>query len=101
MKNRTAQSPEKLVGNLRDLLSEAEKLVGDASEGASAKAEDLHSRLELAQEKLQEYYDTARERVVTTAKTADKTIRSHPYESLAIALGVGVLIGALINRNRS
>ncbi|WP_438479997.1 DUF883 family protein [Oleiharenicola lentus] len=101
MKSRTAQSPEKLVGNLRDLLSEAEKLVGDASEGASAKAEDIHSRIELAQEKLSEYYDIARDKVVSSAKTADKTIRSHPYESLAIALGVGVLIGALIKSNRS
>jgi ElaB/YqjD/DUF883 family membrane-anchored ribosome-binding protein len=100
MKSRTAQSPEKLVDNLRDLLSEAEKLVGDASEGASAKAEELGSRLESAQERLQEYYDNAREKVVSGAKNADKTIRTHPYESLAIALGVGVLIGALINRGR-
>jgi len=30
---------------------------------------------------------------------ADSAIRAHPYESLAIALGVGVLLGALLRRN--
>ena len=32
------------------------------------------------------------------AKVADKTIREHPYESVGVAFGVGLLIGVLVGR---
>ncbi|MEO7415281.1 MAG: DUF883 domain-containing protein, partial [Opitutaceae bacterium] len=31
-------------------------------------------------------------------KKADATIRAHPYESIGIAFGVGLLLGALLRR---
>ena len=43
--------------------------------------------------------DRGERKVVAGARATDETIRAHPYESLAIALGVGVLLGALIRRN--
>lgn len=103
MKNRpesAIDSPEELVANLRALLSEAEKLVGEsAGEYASEKMSALQDRLQAAQERVQEFYGVARDKIAYGARQTDKTIRSHPYESLAVALGVGVLIGALIRRN--
>ncbi|MBA4138291.1 MAG: hypothetical protein C0518_13345 [Opitutus sp.] len=96
----TSTSPEELVSNLRSLLSEAEKLVGEsAGEYASDKMSELYNRLQSAQERVQELYGVAREKVAAGAQTTDRTIRSHPYESLAIALGIGVLLGALLRRN--
>jgi|SRR5947209_152427 len=38
------------------------------------------------------------EKAVTSVKATDRVIRDHPYESLGIAFGVGILIGVLINR---
>ena len=38
------------------------------------------------------------EKATTSAKATDRVIRDHPYESIGIAFGVGVLIGVLINR---
>lgn len=32
------------------------------------------------------------------AKKADAVIRDHPYESLGVAFGVGLLIGVLVGR---
>jgi ElaB/YqjD/DUF883 family membrane-anchored ribosome-binding protein len=98
-RNGTTESPEQLVTHLRDLLAEAEQLVGDsAGEFVGEKTEDMRERLRHAQERLQEYYSTARDKVVAGAKTTDAAIRAHPYESLAVALGVGLLIGALMRR---
>ena len=95
-----AESPEQLVSQLRSLLTEAEELVGhSAGEFVGEKAEALRERFHLAQERLHEMYDTAQEKVIAGAKTTDKAIRAHPYESLAIAIGVGVLLGALMRRN--
>lgn len=38
------------------------------------------------------------EKAVVSAKAADKVIRQHPYESIGVAFGVGLLIGVLVNR---
>ncbi len=98
-RSESAETPEQLVTQLRGLLTEAEHLIGtSAGEYVGEKAEALRERFGAAQERLQELYDATREKVVDGAKTADKAIRSHPYESLAVALGIGVLIGFLARR---
>ena len=38
------------------------------------------------------------EQTTAGARATDRAIREHPYESIGIAFGVGVLIGVLINR---
>ncbi len=52
--------------------------------------------------RLKQALDTAKVRVqegtVAGAKATDRTIREHPYESLGVAFGLGVLIGVLIAR---
>lgn len=100
MKNRssTADTPEDVVANLRKLLTEAESLVGDTTESAENKIDLLKARLSDAQERLGEFYASARKKVVAGAKQTDETIREYPYQSLAVALGIGVLVGALLRR---
>ena len=99
-RNDTAETPEQLVTHLRDLLSDAEQLVGNtAGDYLGEKAEAWRARLGAAQERLQELYSTTREKIVDGAKATDRTIRAHPYESLAVALGVGVLIGVFVRRS--
>src|ERR1039457_6011630 len=38
------------------------------------------------------------EKAVTSARATDRVIRNHPYETIGIAFGIGVLLGVLINR---
>ncbi len=57
--------------------------------------QNLRAKLEAAAEKAKEVCERLQEQTVAAAKATDKTIREHPYESLGIAFGVGVLIGAL------
>lgn len=98
----TKHTPEELIAQINHLMEEAEALlVGPAAEKIGDKVSDLQHRLRNAQERLGEIYSNARDKVVDGAKATDKTIRSHPYESLAVALGVGVLLGALLRRNNS
>jgi ElaB/YqjD/DUF883 family membrane-anchored ribosome-binding protein len=98
----TAETPEQLIEHISQLMAEAEAmLAGPVSEAATSRISEIKSRLESAQEKLVDIYGSARRKVVAGAKYTDQAIRSHPYESLAIALGVGVLLGALLRRNNS
>jgi ElaB/YqjD/DUF883 family membrane-anchored ribosome-binding protein len=96
------ESPEQLIKNIQKLMEEVEATIAKSSDGSAAAAGDklaaLQDRFSDAKTKLQGYYKVAKQRIVDGAQTADDTIRSHPYESLAIALGVGVLLGALLRR---
>ncbi|HEY9154046.1 MAG TPA: hypothetical protein VIM69_02875 [Opitutaceae bacterium] len=98
-RSRSAESAEEVLENLRSLIAEAEELIGSGVANTSSEVlDDVRSRLSDGLDKLNEYYGTAKEKVVAGARRTDETIRSHPYESLAVALGVGVLVGALIRR---
>lgn len=109
----TAETPEQLIEHISRLMAEAEAMIaGPHTEQASGKLASIKERLEAAREQLTDVYGRAREsitdaygrartNVVAGAKYTDETIRTHPYQSLAIALGVGVLLGALIRRSGS
>lgn len=94
-------TPGELASELRALVAEAEKILGDeASTPSHTSVAALRERFEAAQEQLRDLYANAKEKVVTSAKYADDSIREHPYQALAIALGAGVLLGVLIGRRR-
>jgi ElaB/YqjD/DUF883 family membrane-anchored ribosome-binding protein len=101
-KTTTVESPEQIIENLRTLITEAEKTLGAAfTEGAEDQLGELRDRLESARDTAENFLAAARKKVTAGAKQADATIRAHPYESLAVALGVGVLLGALLARKSS
>jgi ElaB/YqjD/DUF883 family membrane-anchored ribosome-binding protein len=92
-------SPDTFITDLRTLVAEAQKLLDaspDASNGDLTSA--LRERYEAARERFTEVYATAKKRVVAGGKYADETIRANPYQSIAIAAGVGLLIGVLVGR---
>lgn len=104
MKNRheaeTSETPEQLIEHISRLMAEAEAMIaGPVAEQTNGKLAEIRDRLESAKDKVSEVYGQARKKVVAGAKATDETIRSHPYQSMAIALGVGLLIGALWRRN--
>ena len=102
MKNRhnsEIQTPEALLTDLRTLVNEAEKMIGaSVSEHTADAMSALRTRYEAASERMGELYEGAKTRVVAGAKSTDQAIRENPYQSLAIALGAGLLIGVLLGR---
>lgn len=102
MKNNStakADTPDQIVDQISRLMSEAESLMtGPAANQAGEKFNELRARFEQLQSRAGDVYADARKRVAAGAKVTDEAIRSHPYESLAVALGVGVLLGAVIGR---
>lgn len=102
MKNKSdsaAQTPHDLYEDLRSLVTDAEKMMGESLSEHSAEAiSALRVRFAAAQERLGELYTGARQKVIAGAKCTDEAIRTHPYQSLAIALGAGLLAGVLLGR---
>jgi ElaB/YqjD/DUF883 family membrane-anchored ribosome-binding protein len=58
----------------------------------------LRTRFDAAQERFTDIYEGAKKKVVAGAKCTDAAIRANPYQSLAIAAGVGLLVGVLLGR---
>ncbi len=102
MKNRNAtetQSPESLLLDLRALVEEAEKMMSNGAEaGDPDSVTTLHDRFEAAQQRFADLYASAKKNVTAGAKSTDAAIRANPYQSLAIALGAGLLVGVLLGR---
>jgi len=101
MKNNktTAQTPKDLLNDLRALVADAEKLLGVAiSEHTADAVSALRARYDAASERMGELYEGTRKRVVAGAKCTDEAIRENPYQSIAIAAGVGLVVGILLGR---
>jgi ElaB/YqjD/DUF883 family membrane-anchored ribosome-binding protein len=101
MKNNkeAAVTPKELLEELKTLVADAETMVADSlSEHTAEAIGNLRDRFTAAQERFSDMYDKTRRKVVAGAKYTDTTIRENPYQSLAVALGIGLLIGLLAGR---
>jgi ElaB/YqjD/DUF883 family membrane-anchored ribosome-binding protein len=94
-----AQTPSSLLNDLQALVAEAEKMISSSHPAPTEEVVGaLRVRFDAAQECLTGLYNGARKKVVAGARYTDETIRANPYQSLAIAAGVGLLIGVLAGR---
>ncbi|PTX98589.1 DUF883 family protein [Opitutus sp. ER46] len=93
---------ERVMDDLRTLAADAEALLRATADDASGAAKETRARLAAAVEKAKATCEDLHARGLASAreaaKKADTTIRAHPYESIAVAFGVGVLLGVLLRR---
>lgn len=98
-KDTAAQTPKELLVELQALVSEAQTMMTDSvSEKSGEVLENLRTRFTAAQEQFADLYDGAKKKVVAGAKCTDTAIRENPYQALAIAAGVGLIVGVLLGR---
>ena len=94
------------------LVMRTEKTLSDmpsTTEEDERNADSLESNEKLAElrERLNAAIESARvaarrleEKTVAAAKATDRVIRDHPYQTVGIAFGVGILLGLLLGRRR-
>jgi ElaB/YqjD/DUF883 family membrane-anchored ribosome-binding protein len=93
---------ERVMADMRALARDAESLLKATADDVSEKAKEARARLMSAVDKAKATYEDMQTQGIESARMAavkaDQTIRAHPYESLGIAFGIGVLLGALMRR---
>jgi ElaB/YqjD/DUF883 family membrane-anchored ribosome-binding protein len=90
------------TGNdLGTLAEDARALMSATADVAGEKVGDARKRLAAALERAREIAGNVRDKAVAGAKTADDAVREHPYQAIAIGIGVGALIGWLVARRCS
>jgi len=82
------QSGSQPGGNAGEEVKEG---INQIAESGREAANKLQAALVNAKQKIEE-------KTTASAKATDRAIREHPYESIGVAFGIGVLIGVLINR---
>jgi ElaB/YqjD/DUF883 family membrane-anchored ribosome-binding protein len=89
------------IDELRTLIMEAEQALANAGDSADDKLVAIRDRLQSVIEDSKSALGRFRQTAANQARKADALVRSHPYQSIGIALGVGALIGFLISSRRS
>ncbi len=86
--------------SIHDLGTTAPRGEALAGTGHKTNGEELRTKIQHALERAKVLCQRLQEKTVTTAKAADKTVRAHPYQTIGIAFGVGLLVGLLVMRRR-
>jgi len=93
---------ERVLRDLKTLAHDAEDLLkataGDLSEKAKAARARLAGALARAKVTGAELQELTITSAKAAAKRADTVIRDHPYESIGVAFGIGLLVGVLVTR---
>jgi len=88
----------RLVSELKTVTKDAEELLKTVSGEKGNGSHEIRMRLSSAIESAKATYRRLEEKAVAGAKATDKVVREHPYESLGVAFGLGLLVGVLVSR---
>ena len=89
---------DQVMADLKRLVRDSEDLLAATAHVAGDKAQEIRGRLNNALESAKAACHRLEEKAIAGAKATDRVIREHPYQSLGVAFGVGLLIGVLVTR---
>jgi len=102
MPNDTTVTKDRLVQDLKIVISDAEELLrataSQAGEKVSAAREKVQDSLHRAKVKLAEAEDVLMDKSKLAARATDEYVHDHPWSAVGIAAGIGFVIGLLIGR---
>jgi len=102
MSELTATQKEKLMADLRVVVTDAEELLrltaDDLGESTVGLRERLTERLQHARASLLDLQASSTDKAKTAGRAADDYVHDHPWKSVAIGAGIGLVVGLLIGR---
>ncbi len=96
--NGIEDATQQLLEELREVVADGEELLRAGAEGLNDQGRAARARLSAALAGARETGRKLQQRTIAGARVTDQAIRDHPYESIGIAFGAGLLIGILIRR---
>ena len=92
----------KLMDDLKTVVADAEALMLATAGDASDRVRDARKRatesVRQARERLEALETEVRERATAAAGEADRFVHDNPWQMIAVAAGVGALVGILLGR---
>ena len=94
----TELNTDRLVTDLKRIVNDSEDLLLATKDAVGEKVLEVRERLTEALDGAKRSCRRLEGKAIEGAKAADRTIRDHPYQSIGVAFGVGLLLGALAIR---
>ena len=95
-------SKDKLAQDFKVVVADVEELLrataSQAGEKVSAVRERVQDSLHRAKVKLAEAEDIVVDKGKQAARVTDEYVHDHPWRAVAVAAGIGLIIGLLIGR---
>ncbi|HYV29364.1 MAG TPA: DUF883 family protein [Candidatus Eisenbacteria bacterium] len=88
----------KLIKDFKVVVHDAEALAKATAGDLGEKAREARARLATSLEGAKASFYRLEDKAVAGARATDRVIREHPYQSIGIGFGVGLLIGVLVSR---
>jgi ElaB/YqjD/DUF883 family membrane-anchored ribosome-binding protein len=92
---------EETSHDLGSLAEDARALMAATADVAGEKVGEARKRLAVALERAKDIAGRVRDKAIQGAKVADEAVHEHPYQAMAIALGLGAILGYLAARRCS
>ena len=89
---------ERLAQDMRVVIDDAEEILKSKAGELSDKAREARAELRDVLRNAKDACVSLEERVKSKAKAADRTVRTYPYQTIGIALAVGLLGGVFLAR---
>jgi ElaB/YqjD/DUF883 family membrane-anchored ribosome-binding protein len=89
---------DKLVADLKAVARDTQELLRATADQAGEKATEVRERLNAVLHSANEACQRLEARATAGVESTDKLVRDHPYESIGVAFGVGVLLGLVLGR---
>jgi ElaB/YqjD/DUF883 family membrane-anchored ribosome-binding protein len=101
MANAMENGRDDLMNNVNQVMSETQSLLDSMKNATSEKTaqlrDQLQKNLEATRQKLSQLQSTAIERGTAYARATDDYVRESPWTAVAVAAGVGVLVGLMLS----
>ncbi len=102
MTETTWGSKDKLISELRTVISDAEEMLRMTADEAGDSAAGLRSRIKdrmnKAKDDLTHLQDAAMAKAQEVGDAADEFVHENPWKSIGIAAGIGLVVGMLVSR---
>ena len=93
-----AVTKDRLIADLKTVVVDLEALLKELAGELGEKSKHLRARLSAALESAKASCAQLQQKAEAGAEAADKLVHEHPYTSIGVAFGAGVLIGVLVAR---
>lgn len=83
------------------LAEDAQALMTATADVVGEKVGEARRRLAVELERAKEIAARVRDKAVASAKAADEAVHEHPYQAVAVGIGIGAILGYLLARRGS
>lgn len=96
--NLTDQIKDQTFSELQALIEESDKLLKDSASLVGEEAENLREQLSVKLKQAAESISSVRERTRPVVEATETYIGGHPWQTVAISAGFGLVVGLLLGR---